>query len=129
MAYLAPGADPTTKCALETAKKNLGASCVRYLLMDELARGMHRLMKDTPDMIPRESDLGTAAYDAAMRADRSHVNAAEPLSDALQARYNRYVNDKALMAKLRSLVPMSMELYEHAKQGYQAQWERPLGTC
>jgi hypothetical protein len=30
----APGANPNTQCALEAAKRNLAAPCMRYLLLD-----------------------------------------------------------------------------------------------
>ena len=72
-------------------------------------------------------EASRAPYDLA--ADRAHVNAAEPLPEDLKRRYDGYVGDEALMAKLRSLVPRSTALYEHAKKGYHAQWEKPLETC
>jgi hypothetical protein len=40
-----------------------------------------------------------------------------------------YLQDEALMARLRTLVPRSQELYEFAKKGYHVQWEKPEGTC
>ena len=58
-----------------------------------------------------------------------HVNAAEPLPPLLQARFDAYVGDGALMERLRGLVPGSAALYAVAREGYHAQWERPAGTC
>lgn len=129
VAHLAPGADPGGECALETAKKNLAAPCMRYLLVDHLAHGMQQLMRTNDDFTPRRADLGPGAYTVAMAADRGHVNAADPLPPDLQARFDGYVNDPELMARLRSLVPRSQALYEFAVEGYHQQWERPLETC
>jgi hypothetical protein len=55
VAQLAPGADPSGECALETAKKNVEAPCMRYLLMEYLQHGMHELMQTNADMKPRAS--------------------------------------------------------------------------
>ena len=45
------------------------------------------------------------------------------------ARYDGYLADEGLMARLRAMVPRSAELYRAAQAGYLAQWGQPMGTC
>ena len=40
---LAPGADPSSKCALQVAKDNLKSRCVRFLLLDRMEHGSRKL--------------------------------------------------------------------------------------
>lgn len=65
--------------------------------------------------------------EAAMSSSRE--NTGEPLPAHLERRFEGYLKDEALMARMRALVPMSTALYAFAKKRYHEQWERPLGTC
>lgn len=46
---LAPGANPTTRCAVEAAKRNLRSPCVRFLLLDDLEHGLTEMRRTLPD--------------------------------------------------------------------------------
>ena len=58
-----------------------------------------------------------------------HYNEGQKLSARAQARWDAYTADPAVAAQLRALAPRSIALYEFAKQRYNSQWTKPMGTC
>lgn len=131
VAQLAPGADPASECALEAAKSNLVAPCMRYMLTDRMEDGMERLMRANDDFVPREDKLGESTYKTAIGrwTGTAARNAAKELPADLQARYDGYLKDEGMMRRLRALVPQSQKLYQFAKERYESQWQKPLEAC
>jgi hypothetical protein len=78
VARIAPGGDPGSTCALEAAKKNLAARCVRYLMLDRMDDGVERLANVTVGRrVAEASSLGAEEDDAA-----ADVPSSDALSDA-----------------------------------------------
>ena len=46
---LVPGGDPSDKCTVDAAKRNLDHPCVRYIFTDRLADGFKKLSQTLPD--------------------------------------------------------------------------------
>ena len=78
VARIAPGGDPGSTCALEAAKQNLAARCVRYLMLDRMDDGVERLANVTIGRSVAEA-ISPGAEDAAA----ADVPMSDALSDAL----------------------------------------------
>ena len=119
---LAPGADPTTSCAVEAAKRNLRSGCMRYLLLDKLSHGLQMMRDRLPDF----HDMGLA--DPAKTA--VHKNGSgDRLTRRLQARLDSYLADEKEMAELKRLLKHETDVYEYAREHYYDQWDGDLLTC
>ena len=113
---LAPGGDPSDKCTVEAAKANLVAPCTKYLLAEKMDDGLSRLPWAVPDF-------------SRVRAVEDILNAAVPLTDVKQARLDKYLKDKAMMARLREIAAADLELYNFALKNYDKQWESRVEPC
>jgi len=51
------------------------------------------------------------------------------MNDNQRKRLATYMNDPAIMGKLKQLVAHEQELFEFAMKHYEEQWSKPLQTC
>jgi hypothetical protein len=134
---LAPRANPASRCALEQAKRNLRRPCVRFLLQERLRDGIGKLSATIPgfaglDEDPPESFLNAPAMgaDVGMLSTKNQV--AGRLSDAQEARLERWRRDEDVMRRLRALAHREIELYNFAVNEYDKQWVSSgssVGSC
>lgn len=134
---LAPRANPASRCALEQAKRNLRRPCVRFLLQERLRDGIGKLSATIPgfaglDEDPPESFLNAPAMgaDVGMLSTKNQV--AGRLSDAQEARLERWRRDEDVMRRLRVLAHREIELYDFATSEYDKQWVSggsSVGSC
>ena len=134
---LAPRANPASRCALEQAKRNLRRPCVRFLLQERLRDGIGKLSATIPgfaglDEDPPESFLNALAMgaDVGMLSTKNQV--AGRLSDAQEARLERWRRDEDVMRRLRVLAHREIELYDFATSEYDKQWVSggsSVGSC
>ncbi len=134
---LAPRANPASRCALEQAKRNLRRPCVRFLLQERLRDGIGKLSATIPgfaglDEDPPESFLNAPAMgaDVGMLSTKNQV--AGRLSDAQEARLERWRRDEDVMRRLRALAHREIELYDFATSEYDKQWVSggsSVGSC
>lgn len=134
---LAPRANPASRCALEQAKRNLRRPCVRFLLQERLRDGIGKLSATIPgfaglDEDPPESFLNAPAMgaDVGMLSTKNQV--AGRLSDAQEARLERWRRDEDVMRRLRVLAHREIELYDFATSEYEKQWVSggsSVGSC
>jgi len=119
---LAPGAEPSSRCAVDAAKENLVAPCMRYLVLENLEHGLEQLRRTMPDLAQMGQNIPGEL------SDRKNDSSGK-LDAAGQARLTGYRADKAMMDKLRALLAPEIEVYQHAVANYDAQWSRPFDTC
>lgn len=157
VARLAPGGDPGSACALEAAKKNLAARCVRYLLLDRMDDGIARLANVSVgvgaealsaaasfsrDGVADDAVSRPFAFSSAVKRSRwlrmatrrsgpgFIVNAAAdaPMTPEIEARWKE-ANTPETRRRLEALVPNSLALFAFATERYEKQWGEPFEGC
>jgi len=123
--------DPNSACALQVAKRNLFHPCMRYLVLDKFADGLHRLGKT----------WGTAMESFLAHASRMSKRNASPYPPRTIAQ----MQDEAMMKRVRQRLKNDIELcvflfglgglpnapgrYEYALQMYNEQWTSGVESC
>ena len=153
VARLAPGGDPGSTCALEAAKKNLAARCVRFLLLDRMDDGVERLANVATgtgaegagtgrDANASAAALRPFAFSASVMGRRwlrvasrrsgpdFIVNAAADvaMTPENEARWEA-ANAPETRRRLAALVPNSRALFAFATARYEEQWDEPFEGC
>ena len=105
----APGANPTTSCAVEAAKRNLRSGCMRYLLLDKLSHGLQMMRNRLPDF----NDMGLV--DPTKTAEHKN-GSGDRLTRRLQARLDSYLADEKEMAELKG-APQARDGCVRIRQG------------
>lgn len=104
------------KCGIKFALHNLKHSCLRFLLLEKLMDGVSRLARD---------------WGSAMRPHlEAIVNQHKKKNQSPYHHRTMFqIEDKAIMAELRSRLKLDMEFYNRAKELYEEQWTVPLESC
>ena len=145
---LAPGADPSSTCAVEAAKRNLRSPCVRFLLLDEFEDGLAQMRRTLPDFadIGAETVLAQNPEQVPANVDASVENverlkhqagvietrrnrSGDRLTLESKRRLERYAADEEEMNALKALLAGEIEVYRYATETYHEQWDEPLRTC
>lgn len=117
-----------TECGAAAAKANLASSCVRYIFEEDLEAGMARMREKLPDL----AHLGEASgvkFNEQGWIIRGRNGSGGRLTPALAARLAAYRANETIVRGLRDFVHHDIDVYNFAKERYDAHWNRPLAPC